>query len=145
MAKLVYILNGPNLNLLGKRQPDIYGTDTLDDVEKRCKRLVDGTKFDIRFRQSNAEHQLIDWIHEARSDGSAIIINAAGYTHTSIAILDALNTFEGIVIEVHISNIKAREQFRHHSFISLRADKEIIGEGTNGYLIALDYLIKKEC
>ena len=142
MVKLGYIINGPNLNLLGKRQPDIYGTETLDDLEKRCQHLINGTDFDIRFKQSNAESQLIDWIHEARAEASAIIINGAGYTHTSIAILDALNTFDGTVIEVHISNIKAREEFRHHSFISLRADKEIIGKGTDGYLIALNHLLK---
>ena len=111
MSKIVYILNGPNLNLLGKRQPDIYGTETLADVEARCEGLANGTEFNLKFRQSNAEGQLIDWIHEAREFGYAIIINAGGYTHTSVAILDALNTFDGIVIEVHISDIKAREKF----------------------------------
>lgn len=141
MVKLIYILNGPNLNLLGKRQPEIYGIDTLEDLEQQCRDFVVGTDFDVTFRQSNAEHQLIDWIHEARERAHAIIINAAGYTHTSIAILDALNTFVGSIVEVHISDIKRREKFRNHSFISLRADKEIIGKGTKGYLIALKYLI----
>ncbi len=136
--KLIYILNGPNLNLLGKRQPHIYGNETLDDVEVKCRNLTVGTEFDVTFKQSNAESQLIDWIHEARDVAYAIIINAAGYTHTSIAILDALNTFQGIVIEVHISDIKAREEFRHFSYVSLRADKEVIGKGTKGYLIAVD-------
>ena len=143
MSKLVYILNGPNLNLLGKRQPDIYGNDTLENVECQCRRRLVGTELRLKFKQSNAEYQLIDWIHEARQEAHAIIINAAGYTHTSIAILDALNTFDGTVIEVHISDIKAREKFRHHSYVSLRADEEVIGKGTNGYLIALEKIIKK--
>jgi 3-dehydroquinate dehydratase-2 len=142
MTKLVYILNGPNLNLLGKRQPDIYGNETLDSVEEQCRRLIVGTELRLKFLQSNAEYQLIDWIHEARQEAHAIIINAAGYTHTSIAILDALNTFDGTVIEVHISDIKAREKFRHHSYISLRADEEVVGKGTKGYLIALQSIIK---
>jgi len=142
MTKLVYILNGPNLNLLGKRQPDIYGNETLDSVEEQCRRLIVGTELRLKFLQSNAEYQLIDWIHEARQEAHAIIINAAGYTHTSIAILDALNTFDGTVIEVHISDIKAREKFRHHSYISLRADEEVIGKGTKGYLIALQSISK---
>ena len=142
MTKLIYVLNGPNLNLLGKRQPEIYGRKTLTDIEKQCRDMLNGTEFDVIFRQSNAEHQLIDWIHEARNKAHSIIINAAAYTHTSIAILDALNTFEGDVVEVHISDIKAREKFRHHSYISLRANKEIIGLGTKGYLIALEYITK---
>ena len=141
MPKLIYILNGPNLNLLGRRQPDIYGTETLYDVEEKCRRLIAGTELRLKFEQSNAEYQLIDWIHEARKEAHAIIINAAAYTHTSIAILDALNTFEGTVIEVHISNIKAREKFRHHSYVSLRADEEVVGKGTEGYLIALQSII----
>ena len=143
MTKLVYIINGPNLNLLGKRQPEIYGNETLDNVEKQCLALLEGTNFKIKFKQSNAEYQLIDWIHEARHEAQAIIINAAGYTHTSIAILDALNTFDGIVIEVHISDIKSREEFRHHSYVSLRADQEVIGKGTKGYLVALESVITK--
>ena len=143
--KLIYILNGPNLNLLGKRQPDIYGYETLDDVEAQCRKLVQRTEFNIEFRQSNAEFQLIDWIHEARTSASAIIINAGGYTHTSIAILDALNAFDGIVVEVHISNIRAREEFRHHSYVSLRADKEVIGKGVQGYSIAIEAIINNLC
>ena len=144
MTKLIYILNGPNLNLLGKRQPKIYGNETLADVEVKCRELVSGTGFELDFKQTNAEYQLIDWIHEARTSAYAIIINAGGYTHTSIAILDALNAFDGTVVEVHITNIKAREKFRHNSFISLRADKEVIGKGTTGYLIALKYLITEK-
>ena len=143
MPKLVYILNGPNLNLLGRRQPDIYGTETLYNVEEKCRRLIAGTELRLKFEQSNAEYQLIDWIHQARQEAHAIIINAAAYTHTSIAILDALNTFEGTVIEVHISDIKAREKFRHHSYVSLRADEEVVGKGTKGYLIALQSIINQ--
>ncbi|PQM58219.1 MAG: 3-dehydroquinate dehydratase [Rhodobacteraceae bacterium] len=144
MAQLIYILNGPNLNLLGKRQPEIYGIETLADVEESCKNFVSGTRFNLKFKQTNAEHQLIDWIHEARTEATAIIINAGAFTHTSVAILDALNTFDGIVIEVHISDIKAREKFRHHSYVSLRADKEVIGKGTKGYIEALEILVASE-
>ena len=144
MSKLIYVLNGPNLNLLGKRQPEIYGSESLEDVERQCRNLLSNTEFELKFEQSNAEHQLIDWIHEARNDAYAIIINAAGFTHTSIAILDALNTFDGSVVEVHISDIKSREKFRHHSYISLRANKEVIGKGIKGYLIALNLLIQQD-
>ena len=144
MGKLIYILNGPNLNLLGKRQPEIYGNESLDDVERQCRELLKDTEFELVFKQSNAEHELIDWIHEARHEACAIVINAAGFTHTSVAILDALNTFDGLVVEVHISDIKLREKFRHHSFVSLRADKEVIGRGIKGYLIALDLVIKNQ-
>ena len=144
MSKLIYVLNGPNLNLLGTRQPEIYGSESLEDVERQCQDLLSNTEFELKFEQSNAEHQLIDWIHEARNDAYAIIINAAGFTHTSVAILDALNIFEGLVVEVHISNIKSREKFRHHSYVSLRADKEVIGKGIKGYLIALNLVIQKE-
>jgi len=134
----IYVLNGPNLNLLGKRQPEIYGSETLADVEAASLRQADSHGLTIRFLQSNAEHQLIDWIHEARENAVAIVINPAAYTHTSVAILDALNTFEGPVIEVHISNVHKREEFRHHSFVSLRADGVIAGCGTQGYLLAID-------
>ena len=144
MAKVVYVLNGPNLNLLGKRQPEIYGSDTLVDIEQWCRELTLGTDFEVEFKQSNAESELIDWIQDARTTAHSIIINAGAYTHTSIAILDALNMFDGPVIEVHISNIKIRENFRHHSYISYRADKEIIGKGTKGYLEALSTLINGE-
>ena len=144
MSKLIYILNGPNLNLLGKRQPEIYGNESLDDVERQCRELLKDTEFELVFKQSNAEHELIDWIHEARHEACAIVINAAGFSHTSVAILDALNTFDGLVVEVHISDIKSREKFRHHSYVSLRADNEIIGKGVKGYLIALDLVVKNQ-
>lgn len=140
MPKLVYILNGPNLNLLGKRQPDIYGSETLDDVEGDCAALAAELGVETRFLQSNTEGQIIDWIHQAREDGAGIVINPAAYTHTSVAILDALNAFDGPVIEVHISNVHKREGFRHHSYVSLRAEGVIAGLGTNGYLMALRHL-----
>jgi 3-dehydroquinate dehydratase-2 len=133
----IYILNGPNLNLLGKRQPHIYGHETLADVERDCRRIATELGHEIRFHQSNREYEIIDWIHEAREDGQGIVINPAAFTHTSVAILDALNTFEGPVMEVHISNVHKRESFRHHSYVSLRADGVIAGLGTEGYQLAL--------
>lgn len=141
MTKPVFILNGPNLNLLGKRQPEIYGRETLADVERDCARLAEELGLSIRFLQSNAEHQLIDWIHTAREEASGIVINPAAYTHTSVAILDALNAFEGPVIEVHISNVHKREAFRHLSYVSLRADGVIAGLGTEGYQAAIRRLV----
>lgn len=137
MTKPVFVLNGPNLNLLGKRQPEIYGRETLADVERDCTRIGGELGLEVRFRQSNAEHQLIDWIHEARDEAAAIVINPGAFTHTSVAILDALHAFEGPVIEVHISNVHRREPFRHHSYVSLRADAIIVGCGTQGYELAL--------
>ena len=140
MSKLVFVLNGPNLNLLGKRQPHIYGHETLADVEAACRRTAEGLGLQIRFHQSNAEHQIIDWIHEARETAAGIAINPAAFTHTSVAILDALNTCDFPVLEVHISNVHKREAFRHHSYVSLRADGVIAGFGTQGYLLALQRL-----
>ncbi|GGF58357.1 3-dehydroquinate dehydratase [Paracoccus acridae] len=141
MAKLVYILNGPNLNLLGKRQPHIYGSETLADVERECAALAAELGVKIRFLQSNTEGQIIDWIHQAREEAAGIVINPAAYTHTSVAILDALNAFDGPVIEVHISNVHKREAFRHHSYVSLRADGVIAGCGTEGYRLALRRIV----
>lgn len=138
MTGTIYVLNGPNLNLLGKRQPDIYGRETLADVERACAERAASHDLEVRFAQSNAEHQLIDWIHEARDSADAIVINPGAFTHTSVAILDALNAFEGPVIEVHISNVHKREEFRRHSYVSLRADGVIAGCGTQGYLLAID-------
>ena len=137
MSRTIYILNGPNLNLLGKRQPEIYGHETLADVEVECRAEAGRHGLEVKFAQSNAEHQLIDWIHEARETAVAIIINPGAYSHTSVAILDALNTFAGLVLEVHISNIHKRESFRHHSFVSGRADGVICGFGTQGYTLAV--------
>ena len=137
MPKPIFILNGPNLNLLGLRQPEVYGKATLEDVAEGCASVAEELGLTIRFHQSNHEGQIIDWIHQARSDGAGIIINPAAYTHTSIAIFDALSAFDGPVLEVHISNIHRRETFRHHSFVSPRADGVIAGFGTEGYLLAL--------
>jgi len=127
MNRLVYILNGPNLNLLGKRQPAIYGRETLADVEEACRHVATELGLELQFHQSNREYEIIDWIHEARETAAGIVINPAAFTHTSVAILDALNSFDGPVIEVHISNIHKREAFRHHSFVSGRADGVIAG------------------
>ncbi len=137
MTKLVYVLNGPNLNLLGKRQPEIYGYDTLKDVEADCAKLGSKLGIECQFKQSNHEGQIIDWIHEARQEAAGIIINPGAFTHTSVAILDALNAFDGPVFEVHISNVHKRESFRHHSYVSLRADGVMAGFGVEGYQLAL--------
>ncbi len=142
MSRLVYVLNGPNLNLLGKRQPHIYGSETLADVEDACRALGKELDLDIRFHQSNREYEIIDWIHEAREQAVGIVINPGAFTHTSVAILDALNTFDGTVIECHISNVHKRESFRHHSYMSLRADGIIAGFGTQGYLLSLRRVAK---
>ncbi len=130
--KNILILNGPNLNLLGKRQPDIYGHETLDDVARLCTETC-SEGFDITLKQSNHEGALIDWIHEARELTCGIVFNPGAFTHTSIAIMDALNTYEPPVIEVHISQVHKRESFRHHSYVSLRADAVIAGMGLEGY------------
>lgn len=137
MSRLVYLLNGPNLDLLGKREPHIYGHETLADVERDCNALARELKLELRCHQSNREYEIVDWIHEARETAAGIVINAAAFTHTSVAILDALNAFEGYVFEVHISNVHKREEFRHHSFLSGRADGVIVGFGTQGYQFAL--------
>lgn len=137
MTRTVYLLNGPNLNLLGKRQPEIYGSTTLSDVETDCAALAKTFDLTLVSLQSNYEGQLVDWIQDAREKAAAIIINPGAYSHTSIAILDALNAFEGPVIEVHISNVHARESFRHDSYVSLRAEGIIVGCGVQGYDLAL--------
>jgi 3-dehydroquinate dehydratase-2 len=142
MSRLIYVLNGPNLNLLGKRQPHIYGHETLADVEAECRKVADELRLDIQFHQSNREYEIIDWVHEAREVAGGIAINPAAFTHTSVAVLDALNTFEGPVIEIHISNVHKREAFRHHSFVSTRADGVIAGFGTQGYTLALRRLAR---
>lgn len=136
----IYILNGPNLNLLGQRQPEIYGHKTLDDVAAECRALGADLGLNVVCHQSNHEGAIVELIHEARQAAQGIVINAGAYTHTSVAILDALNSFDGPVVELHISNIHKREAFRHHSYISARADAMIAGCGTQGYLLALRYL-----
>lgn len=138
--KKILILNGPNLNLLGQRQPEIYGLETLSDVVATCTALSADLGFEVEARQSNHEGVLVDWIQEARGAFAGIVINPAALSHTSVAILDALNVFEGPVMEVHISNIHKRERFRHHSYVSGRADGVIAGFGTEGYGFALQRL-----
>lgn len=133
----ILVLNGPNLNLLGLRQPEIYGRTTLADVEAECRAFAATSGLMVDFRQTNHEGVMIDWIHAARDGAAGIAINPGAWTHTSVAILDALNAFEGPVIEVHISNIHKREPFRHHSYVSGRADGVIAGCGTEGYVLAL--------
>jgi 3-dehydroquinate dehydratase II len=135
--KTIYLLNGPNLNLLGKRQPEIYGHETLADVERDCTSLASDLGLGLAAFQSNHEGAIIDKIHEAREKAGGIVINPGAFTHTSVAILDALNAFEGPVIEVHISNVHKRESFRHHSYVSLRAEGVIAGLGTEGYKAAV--------
>ena len=137
MSRLVYVLNGPNLNLLGKRQPHIYGHETLADVEKDCRAVAKELKLDLRFHQSNREYEIIDWIHEARETAGGIVINPAAFTHTSVAILDALSACDFPIVEVHISNVHKREAFRQHSYISGVASGVIAGFGTQGYSLAL--------
>ena len=142
MAKppLVFVLNGPNLNMLGQRQPKVYGRATLADVEKLCRARADALGLAVDFRQSNHEGELVGWIQEARRMAAGIVINAGAYTHTSVAILDALLTAEKPVIEVHISNVFRRETFRHHSYVSPAASGVIVGCGPLGYALALEAL-----
>lgn len=137
MTPLVLILNGPNLNLLGVRQPEIYGRETLEDVGRDCAALGAALGLRTELRQSNHEGVLIDWVQEARGAAAGIVINPGGLTHTSVALLDALNAYEGVVVEVHVSQVHRREAFRHHSYVSLRADAVIAGCGTQGYALAL--------
>lgn len=140
MPATIFVLNGPNLNLLGQREPDIYGADTLADVEKRCLARAGALGLDIDFRQSNHEGELVTWLQEAREAASGVVLNAAGYTHTSVAIRDAVLACEKPVIEVHLSNPYSREEFRHHSFISDVAAGVICGLAGKGYELALDAL-----
>jgi 3-dehydroquinate dehydratase-2 len=137
----ILLLNGPNLNLLGQREPAVYGYETLADVEALAQAAC-APGFDIDAKQSNWEGQLIDWIHEARGKAVGIVINPGAFTHTSVAILDALNAFEGPVIEVHISQVHKREPFRHHSYVSKRADAVIAGLGVDGYAAAVGRVCK---
>jgi len=136
----VLVLNGPNLNMLGLRQPEIYGHTTLADIAATMRERAQQLGFALDFRQSNSEGELVTWIQEARGNTAGIIINAGAYTHTSVALLDALNAAEVPTIEVHISNIHRRETFRHVSYISLAAVGSIVGLGPTGYVLALDAL-----
>jgi len=138
----ILVLNGPNLNLLGVREPATYGRDTLADIEEACLERAAVLDLTVDFRQSNHEGQLVEWIQEARENADGIIINPAGYTTTSVALLDALKAVELPVIEVHISNIHRREQFRHNSLVSQAARGVICGLGAHGYLLALDAIAR---
>jgi 3-dehydroquinate dehydratase-2 len=143
MTSTVYILNGPNLNLLGTREPEVYGRATLIDVEKLCRETAKHHRFEVEFRQTNHEGEIVDWIHEAAAKGAAgIIINPAAYTHTSIALRDAVAAVDLPVIEVHISNIFARESFRRRSHIAPVAKASLCGFGIHGYAMAIDGLAK---
>ena len=137
MAKSVLILNGPNLNMIGTREPEIYGTETLADVEQKCRKIAEHADAELAFKQSNHEGEMVEIIQRAISEHDAIVINPAAYSHTSVAILDALKMFKGPVIEIHISNIHQREDFRHFSFVSQRAEGVIVGCGMQGYELAL--------
>lgn len=140
-AKLL-ILNGPNLNLLGVREPEIYGTTTLADIERLCIEAAKKHGLTVDFRQSNHEGILIDWVQEARGKHAGIIINAGGYTHSSVAIHDALRAMNLPIIEVHLSDPKTRESFRHHSYIELVAQQSICGKGAEGYALAIEAIAK---
>lgn len=141
MSKTVYLINGPNLNLLGKREPAIYGADTLEDVTSRCDVLAHTAGLALTAMQSNHEGQIIDWIHAARDNAQAILINPGAFTHTSVAIFDALQAFDGPVFEIHITNVHKREPFRRHSYVSARAEGVIAGFGVEGYELALRRVI----
>ena len=142
--KNILILNGPNLNLLGKRQPEIYGSQTLKDLEEMCVNKGKACSMNIQFEQSNSESKLVTSIQDAINTSDGIIINAAGYSHTSVAILDALNSFSGYVVEVHISDISKREEFRKFSYVSLRADYVIMGKGLEGYIEAIEKMRQQD-
>lgn len=140
MAIALYILNGPNLNLLGAREPEVYGKGTLADIEKLCRDAARKHGFEIVFRQTNVEGELVNWLHEARTKAAGVVLNAGAYTHTSIAIHDALKATTMPVVEVHLSNPFARESFRHHSYVSSVAQGVICGFGAQGYVFAIDAL-----
>jgi 3-dehydroquinate dehydratase-2 len=140
MAKPIYVLNGPNLNLLGTREPEIYGHTTLESIEENCKAAAAAAGLTIMFRQSNHEGVLVDWVQEARLSASALILNAGAYTHTSVALHDALKSFNLPSIEVHISNPHKREPFRHASYVSPAVTGVICGVGAQGYVLAIQAL-----
>jgi 3-dehydroquinate dehydratase-2 len=141
MKKAIYVLNGPNLNRLGKREPEIYGKTTLAQVETLCRKAAGS--WPLEFRQSNAEYELIDWIHEAIEKGAAIVINPAGYTFTSVAIMDALKMFPGPIVELHISNVHKREAVYHRSLMSSVVTAVIIGLGPDGYRAAVEAMVRR--
>ncbi len=134
------VINGPNLNLLGTREPEIYGYDTLDDIARRCQQRGNELGIDLTFMQSNHEGEIIDWIHQAIGKTDAIVINPGAFTHTSVAIHDALKAFSGVIVELHISNPHLRESFRHVSYVSLAADAVVVGLGVDGYTAVVEML-----
>ena len=140
MTRSVVVLNGPNLNLLGRRDPEVYGTATLADVEQLCRDEAATLGLEVDPFQSNHEGALIDRVHQAFGDGAAVICNLGGYTHTSVALMDALAVLAAPVVEVHLSNIHAREEFRHRSYVALVADASIVGAGVHGYALALRHV-----
>jgi 3-dehydroquinate dehydratase-2 len=141
MTKAIYVLNGPNLNRLGTREPEVYGTTTLAGIEALCRAAAGPRR--VEFRQSNAESQLVEWIHEAIDHGAGIVINAAGLTFSSVPIVDALKMFPGPVIELHITNIHRRETMYHHSLISTIATGVVMGLGADGYRLAIDAMVRR--
>lgn len=141
MKKSIYVLNGPNLNRLGKREPKVYGKTTLAQVEALCRKATGS--WPLVFRQSNAEHELVDWIHEAIDKGAAIVINPAGYTFTSVAIMDALKMFPGPIVELHISNVHKREAVYHDSLMSAVATAVMMGFGVDGYRAAVEAMVRR--
>ncbi len=143
MPPLIFILNGPNLNLLGEREPAVYGRETLADLEAACRDEGRACGVAVEFRQTNHEGKLVDWIQEARHAARGLVLNAGAYTHTSIAVLDALSVLTMPVIEVHLSNIFRREAFRHHSYVSMAATGVIAGLGSDGYRVALRALARR--
>lgn len=138
MSKPIFVLNGPNLNLLGVREPHIYGHETLDDVRARCEARAASLGLDVVFRQTNHEGELIDWVQSARTEACGLVLNPAGYGHTSVALLDALKSLSIPVVECHLSNPAARESFRHHSYVSLAATGVVCGFGPAGYELAIE-------
>lgn len=142
MTATIFVLNGPNLNLLGLREPEVYGSDTLNDIEDRVRTRGKTLGFEIDFRQTNVEGQLVDWIQEARTKAKGLIINPAAYTHTSVALHDAIKAAGVPAIEVHLSNTFAREDFRHHSYVSPVAHGVVVGFGAYGYELALEGLAR---
>ena len=142
MKKVIHILNGPNLNLLGEREPEIYGPESIDDIQKLIEDFAKSKNAEINFKQTNHEGELIEMIHDARKKSDGLIINPAGYTHTSVAIYDALLSLNIPIIEVHISNIYKREKFRHSSYVSMAANSVISGFGIDGYIFALESMLK---
>jgi len=143
MAKRILVLNGPNLNMLGVREPQTYGSDTLADIEELCRRSASEAGLDVECHQSNHEGELVTWIQQARGTFDAVVINPAAYSHTSVAIHDALRLLDVPIVEVHLSNIHTREPFRHHSYVSAVATGVICGLGAMGYRLAIMALAAK--